>query len=130
MKATTSARISTILLAEDEQGVRAFLEMALTRAGHHVIATSSGNEAVQIGAHATRPIDLLISDVVMPGLSGPEAADQLRRIHPQLRTLFLSGYSSHSALADRVTADPGSFLQKPFTVEALLAKVRERLARP
>ena len=65
----------------------------------------------------------------MPGLSGPEAADKLRQTHPRMRTLFLSGYSSHAALPDRVTADPGAFLQKPFTVEALLAKVRERLAR-
>ena len=129
VKSPTVAPVSTILLAEDEQGVRAFLEMALTRAGHHVIATASGNEAVELGSHTSMPIDLLISDVVMPGLSGPEAADKLRQTHPKLRTLFLSGYSSHSALPDRVIADPGSFLQKPFTVEALLAKVRERLAR-
>jgi two-component system cell cycle sensor histidine kinase/response regulator CckA len=127
--AVSSEKVSTILLAEDEQGVRAFLEMALTRAGYRVIATPSGTDAVQRAADAADPIDLLISDVVMPGLSGPEAAEKLRKMHPQMRTLFLSGYSSHSALPDRVTADPASFLQKPFTVEALLAKVRERLTR-
>ncbi len=66
----------------------------------------------------------------MPGLSGPEAADKLRQKHPGMRTLFLSGYSSHAALPDRVTADPGAFLQKPFTIETLLSKVRERLPRP
>jgi len=124
-----SARPSTILLAEDEQGVRAFLEMALTRAGHKVIATASGTEAVTTGREHREPIDLLIADVVMPGLSGPEVADRLWATHPGLRSIFLSGYSSHSALHERVTADPGAFLQKPFTVEALLAKVRERLAR-
>jgi two-component system, cell cycle sensor histidine kinase and response regulator CckA len=127
-KPVSSDRVCTILLAEDEQGVRAFLEMALRRAGHHVISTESGTEAVEIGSHAGKPIDLLIADVVMPGLSGPEAADKLKQVHPRMRTLFLSGYSSHAALPDRVTADPGSFLQKPFTVDALLAKVRERLA--
>jgi len=122
-------RACTILLAEDEQGVRAFLEMALARAGHHVIATTSGTEALAIGTKSDRPIDLLIADVVMPGMSGPEVADKLRQHHPAMRSLFLSGYSSHAALADRVTADPGAFLQKPFTIETLLSKVRERLAR-
>ena len=122
-------RASTILLAEDEQGVRAFLEMALTRAGHRVIATTSGTDALEIAGRSTEPIDLLIADVVMPGLSGPEVADKLRQRHPGMQTLFLSGYSSHSALPERVTADPGAFLQKPFTVEALLSKVRERLSR-
>jgi two-component system, cell cycle sensor histidine kinase and response regulator CckA len=121
-------RPSTILLAEDEQGVRAFLEMALRRAGHNVIATPSGTDALDIGIASRDPIDLLISDVVMPGLSGPEVAERLRQQHPEMRSLFLSGYSSHAALPDRVASDPGAFLQKPFNVEALLAKVRERLA--
>ena len=74
--APARARASTILLAEDEQGVRAFLEMALTRAGHRVIATQSGPEAVAVGQRSAAPIDLLITDVVMPGLSGPEVADR------------------------------------------------------
>ena len=123
------ARGRTILLAEDEEGVRAFLEIALTRAGHIVIATGSGPEAVNAGRETHQPIDLLIADVVMPGLSGPEVADQLRFAHPGLRSLFLSGYASHSALHERVTADPGTFLQKPFTIETFLTKVRERLTR-
>jgi two-component system cell cycle sensor histidine kinase/response regulator CckA len=128
-KTVSSERISTILLAEDEPGVRAFLEAALSRAGHHVIATANGAEAVELGVRGNPSIDLLISDVVMPGLSGPEVADKLRQANPRMRTLFLSGYSSHPALPGRLSADPGVFLQKPFTVEALLAKVAERLAR-
>ena len=124
-----TAKVSTILLAEDEQGVRAFLEMALRRAGHQVISTESGDEAVETGLARREPIDLLITDVVMPGLSGPEVSDRLRSAHPRMKTLFLSGYSTHSALPERVITDPGAFLQKPFTVEALLSKVRERLAR-
>jgi two-component system cell cycle sensor histidine kinase/response regulator CckA len=128
-KVTLKERPSTILLAEDEQGVRAFLEMVLTRAGHHVIATTSGTEALALASRGDQAIDLLIADVVMPGLSGPDVADKLKAVHPGMRALFLSGYSSHAALPDRVTADPGAFLQKPFTIDALLAKVRERLAR-
>jgi two-component system cell cycle sensor histidine kinase/response regulator CckA len=122
-------RRCTILLAEDEQGVRTFLEMALQRAGHRVITTESGEQAVEEGMQRDHPIDLLIADVVMPGLSGPEAADRLKQKHPRMRTLFLSGYSSHAALPERILAEPGAFLQKPFTIETLLGKVRERLAR-
>ncbi len=120
-------RTSTILLAEDEQAVRAFLETALMRAGHRVISTPSGAAAVEKAGHLSEPIDLLIADAQMPGLSGPEAADQIKQRHPRMQTLFLSGYSIHAALPGRVTADPGAFLQKPFTIEALLSKVRERL---
>jgi DNA-binding NtrC family response regulator len=61
-------------------------------------------------------------------LSGPEVAEQLRRSHPEMRTLFLSGYASHAALPKRVTEERAAFLQKPFTVETLMSKVRERLA--
>jgi two-component system cell cycle sensor histidine kinase/response regulator CckA len=118
----------TIMLAEDEQGVRTFLEAALVRAGHRVIAATSGLNALELAEQADGPIDLLITDVVMPGLSGPEVADRLRRTHPKMQALFLSGYSIHAALPDRVITDPAAFLQKPFTVEALLAKVRERLS--
>jgi DNA-binding response OmpR family regulator len=100
--------------------------MALARAGHNVITTTSGTEAVEIGRKTREPIDLLITDVVMPGMSGPEVAEQLKHYHPQMRPLFLSGYSSHAALP---VADAGAFLQKPFTVDTLLARVRERLAR-
>ena len=121
---------STILLAEDEEGVRAFLVTALKRAGHHVIATTSGPEAVEVGAATAETIDLLITDVVMPGLSGPDVAEKLRLRHPQMRTLFLSGYSSHAALSDRAAADSAAFLQKPFSINALLDKVRERLSSP
>ena len=128
-RAPARAQASTILVAEDEQGVRAFLEMALTRAGHKVIAAQSGPDAVAAGQRSAAPIDLLITDVVMPGLSGPEVAEQLRRYHPAMRTLFLSGYASHVALPEYVTSEPGAFLQKPFTVDALMAKVRDRLAR-
>ena len=130
MAMETGAKPSTILLAEDEQSVRTFLEMALTRAGHRVIASRSGPDAVLAGNSVTGPIDLLITDVVMPGLSGPEVAEQLRRSHPEMRTLFLSGYASHTALPKRVTEERAAFLQKPFTVETLMSKVRERLTQP
>ena len=92
-----------------------------------MITTANGTEAVEMGVRADQPIDLLISDVVMPGLSGPEAAEKLRQAHPRMRTLFLSGYARHAALSDRLTAAPGAFLQKPFSASA--AASAERLAR-
>lgn len=121
---------ATILLAEDEPGVRTFLETALNRAGHSVISVASGKEAVRIGSTPGQRIDLLIADVVMPGLSGPEVAAQLATAQPEMRTIFLSGYSTHVALDDIMAADPSVLLQKPFTLEALLGKVRDRLLLP
>ena len=128
-KAGPCQRASTILLAEDEQGVRAYIEMALNRAGHRVIATANGVEAIEIAERNHEPIDLLIADVMMPGLSGPDVADRLRRRNPGMRTLFISGYSGNPVMPDRVMADSGAFLLKPFTPEVLLAKVQARLSR-
>ena len=116
----------TILLAEDEDGVRSYIEAALRRAGHDVITASNGPDAVQVGWNHTGPIDLLLADVVMPGLSGPDVADRLRRAHPEMHTVFLSGYAE---VPERVISEPGAFLQKPFTLDTLLSKVRERAAR-
>jgi DNA-binding response OmpR family regulator len=103
--------------------------MALNRAGHRVIATANGVEAIEIAERNHEPIDLLIADVMMPGLSGPDVADRLRRRNPGMRTLFISGYSGNPVMPDRVMADSGAFLLKPFTPEVLLAKVQARLSR-
>jgi DNA-binding response OmpR family regulator len=124
----SSATPATILLAEDERTIRDFLERALIRAGYAVISVATGADAVARGHDATQPIDLLVADVMMPGMSGLQAADALRHAHPRMRTLFLSGYSLHSGLPAGL--EPAEFLQKPFTLAVLLAKVRERLAAP
>jgi len=117
-----------ILLVENEPSVRGFLQTALRRAGHHVISTGSGPEAVSEAARSTVPIDLVITDVVMTGIPGPRVAELVSKSHPRAAVLFLSDYSSAAAVPDSPTADPLAFLQKPFSVEALLAKVQERLA--
>jgi CheY-like chemotaxis protein len=124
-----TATPSTILLVENEPSVRGFLETALRRAGHRVIATGSGPEAVSEAARSTAPIDLVITDVVMPGMPGPRVAELVSKSHPRAAVLFLSGSSSPAALPDSPAADPLAFMQKPFSVEALLAKVQERLAQ-
>ena len=125
---STAAPPGTILLAEDEEGVRAFLETALKRGGHNVISAESGPEAVAKARAAGVPIDLLITDVVMPGLSGPEVAAQVTQMFPHMRVIFLSGYATHASLPASLSADATTFLQKPFTVDGLMTKVRERLS--
>jgi DNA-binding NtrC family response regulator len=120
-------RSSNILLAEDDEVVRRYLETVLRRAGYEIISVSSGADAVSAGGQPDRPIDLLISDVVMPGLPGPEVANRLMAVHPRMKVLFLSGYPAQPTEYDRTPVERADFLQKPFSPGALLARVRERL---
>ena len=123
----------TVLLVEDEPQVRAIVRMTLSRHGYRVLEAQNAGEAFLIcEQHQTR-IDLLLSDVVMPRMSGPELADRLLAMRPQLRVLFVSGYTESSF--KRLTAPDGAgaagaFLAKPFTPDALLRKVREVLDGP
>lgn len=122
-------QLRTILLVDDEQAVRLFVERALVRAGHRVVAAADGTEAFAIGSRPNQQIDLLITDVVMPGINGPSLAEQLWQVHPRMQVLFVSGHFRHASLPERVAADPDAFLQKPFTIDTLLSRVRERLER-
>ena len=115
----------TILLVEDEDSVRQLTTLILERAGHHVHAAQSAKEAVAIfDAHADE-IDLLITDVVMPGASGPALLQQLLQRRPTLHVLYMSGYAD-DALRDQGPIQPqAAFLQKPFSAEQLIRKVRD-----
>ncbi|HVZ36716.1 MAG TPA: ATP-binding protein, partial [Polyangiaceae bacterium] len=113
----------TILLAEDEPAIRRLTQRILSRAGHHVLAAESAEAALELCGRRAGCIDLLITDVVMPGMDGPALAAQLRTIHPEMRTLFISGYSGDRALPLEPGADAAAFLAKPFTRESLLASV-------
>ena len=114
-----------ILVVEDEEALREVVERVLTRNGYEVIALPCGQEALEILAQdQDRRIVLLLTDVVMPGVSGPELAEQCKAVRPDVRHIFMSGYP------DRLTGGVGdgdSYLQKPFTAETLLAKVRATL---
>jgi two-component system cell cycle sensor histidine kinase/response regulator CckA len=115
----------TLLLCEDEDGVRALLELVLTGAGYTVLAAGHPEDALAIAAREGDAIDALVSDIVMPGMSGLELA---LRLAP-LRTLFISGYSSE--VAGRGALPAGSaFLEKPFDHGTLLAEVRTLLDAP
>jgi PAS domain S-box-containing protein len=118
----------TILLVEDEDGVRELLEEILTAQGYHVLAASRGVEALQISELLDEDIQVLVTDVVMPHMSGHELAMRLRARRPGLRVLYLSGYTDEAIAHHGDIEVDADFLQKPFTRAALATKVRDVLA--
>jgi PAS domain S-box-containing protein len=120
----------TILLVEDEPAVRELTRMVLSKRGYSVLEALNPADAERLaGRHGTE-IHLLLTDVVMPGMSGHELAKRLTARHRNLRVLYMSGYT-HNVIAEDGTLEEGlSFLQKPFTPQVLAQKVRETLDRP
>lgn len=119
--------IETILLVEDERSVRVVTRLTLESFGYRVIEASSGDEAMALAREAPETIDLVITDVVMPGRGGSEVAEELGRLIPGIRVLFLSGYTDDAVVRSGVLKAEASFLQKPFSAAALAAKVRSLL---
>ncbi len=116
----------TVLLVEDEPMVRGVAERALTRHGYAVITADNGEDALAILARGEE-IDLLVSDVVMPGMDGPTMAREARKDRPDLRILFMSGYAEEQ-LRNSINVDNASFLPKPFSVQELAEAVKRSLA--
>ncbi|MGH7732440.1 MAG: PAS domain S-box protein [Gemmatimonadales bacterium] len=126
--APTSVRGSeTILVVEDEPGIRRLLERTLAANGYRVIAATDALEAVTRLAQLHTPLDLLATDVVMPGMGGRELADQVRATHPGTKILFLSGYTEDAIIRQGIYPLANAFLEKPFTPAELLRKVRSVL---
>jgi two-component system, cell cycle sensor histidine kinase and response regulator CckA len=122
MSASPQRTAGTILLAEDEALLRELGETILRQAGYNVLTAPDAHELLLLLNGYSEPVDLLLTDVVMPGLSGQELAHLARARWPQIRVLYMSGYSDEeleSLLRD------SSFLQKPFTPSELMAKVKE-----
>jgi PAS domain S-box-containing protein len=114
----------TILLVEDEDVVRGLAHKILEHAGYKVLEASLGDEAVRLCLELAGPIDLLLTDVVMPETSGKEVADRLTKLFPGLRVLFMSGYTDEAIVHHGVLDSNVEFIQKPFTPAALVRKVR------
>jgi PAS domain S-box-containing protein len=120
----------TILLVEDEEIVRQVARRILERNSYTVLEAGSGKEALAVSRQVSGPIHLMLSDVVMSGMSGVEATAQLREQRPEIKVLFMSGHTENSIVHHGVL-DPGvAFIQKPFRQEQLVHKVREVLDGP
>lgn len=125
MKAVLPTGDETILLVEDEDSVRSFTARLLLSQGYKVVEAREGREALRKVQGLKKPIDLLMTDVVMPHMNGHDLASRLSKIYTGLKVLYISGYSS-AFIANRGITNPGKdFLQKPFNIEALSSKVRE-----
>jgi len=119
----------TILLVEDEDAVRALVGTVLRRRGYQVLEASTPGAACEIFEEHREEIDLLLTDVVMPGMNGPALAQRLVALRPELRILFISGYANMVAPIDPENQNIG-FLSKPFQASVLADRVREMLNRP
>lgn len=121
---------ATILVVEDEAPVRRLIAIVLQAAGYTVIEATSGAAALEIAAKFNKPIHLLLTDVVMPDLSGRELAEHWRERHPETRIVFMSGYTDDAIVRHGIKQDEIEFIQKPFTSVGLAAKISEVLAKP
>jgi len=127
-KANHGGASGVVLLAEDEDAIRALARRILEREGYTVLEARDGRDALRVAAGYPSPIDLLVSDMVMPNLGGSALYAQLCNARPALRALFISGYTDDD-IARRGLSEGGSaFLQKPFTAQALAAATAAALA--
>jgi PAS domain S-box-containing protein len=117
----------TVLLVEDADAVREMLGRALADGGFNVLVARDGSEALRLATAHDGSIEILMTDVVMPGLSGPRTAELVTRARPGTKVLFISGHSDESFIRQGTMAPGQSFLSKPFRLEALLRRVRELL---
>jgi signal transduction histidine kinase/CheY-like chemotaxis protein len=122
-----STEAATILVVEDELIVRELVCAVLSSQGYDVLCAEDGFEALRLAKDANKPIDLLLSDVIMPGMTGPEVARELLVFSPETKVLFVSGYSQADISKDGVLSPGVNLLPKPFTADVLGRRVREVL---
>src|SRR5918992_519408 len=118
----------TILLVDDEESLRVAARRMLQRAGFTVLQASDGADALRVLAEHNGPLHALVTDVVMPGVGGPELVRRLREVRPDLPTLFISGYTEEGVRTQGALHPDAAYLEKPFSPEDLVRKVREVLA--
>ncbi len=121
--------MKTILLVEDEDVLRELLRELLEFKGYSVLEACNGQEAMQVSEAHEGKVDLLLTDVVMPKMSGNDLAEAMRKFHPGLKIIFMSGYTGDSSFSVLEALDGGNvdFLQKPFRMKMLEEKVLEML---
>lgn len=123
----TPAPKPIILLVEDESIVRQVTRQVLEHAGYQVLESDGSREALRLAAEHSGNIGLLLSDVVMPEMNGPDLALRIQKIQPRLTTVFMSGYAEAAVVEGAMQDTRATYLQKPFTVDLLLSCVSEAL---
>ena len=122
-------RGEVVLVVEDEAALREVTRRILARNGYEVLVASNGYQAINLATTGTQHLDVLLTDVVMPGMQGKEVAERVRRLRPEVRVLYMSGYT-HGLLGVQGVLEPGvHLLEKPFSETSLLAKLHVVLAR-
>ncbi len=119
----------TILVVDDEAEIRKLVGAMVSQSGYTILTADSGEHALTLYKNNKGPIDLLITDVVAPGMSGPMLADKLTEMQPDLKVLYISGYDNTHVVQKYVVEKGHELLSKPFTVEEMKSKVKEMLAR-
>jgi CheY-like chemotaxis protein len=117
----------TVLVVEDESAIRVFVAQVLRNQGYNVVEATGSGEAFLLAEKFPKEIDLLLTDVIMPAMNGPELAERLAAIHPEMKVLYMSGYPDETIARHGVLKKGVNFLQKPFTIEDLLASLRKVL---
>jgi CheY-like chemotaxis protein len=119
--------IETVLLVEDEESLRKLAQGCLQTCGYTVLEAKDGQDALEVASRYRGTIHLLLTDVIMPGISGRELADQLVQARPEVKVLYMSGYTHDLVTQRGILASGAELLQKPFAINALLSKVRDML---
>jgi CheY-like chemotaxis protein len=127
MPSVVNSGTETILLVEDEDAVRSLVREMLNSQGYNILEAASPSEAMSMASECREPIHLLLTDVVMPGMRGPDLAKALILSRPNMRVLFMSGYSDGSFLSYGELGNSAAYIQKPFAAAALAKTIREML---
>ena len=122
--------METLLIAEDDDALLASLTYALSRYGYTVLDANHGGAAIRLASERDERIDLLLTDLHMPGMDGRDLAKRIRAIHPETRVLFMSGSSGTNSTPTDRPDDSDAFISKPFSVDDLATKIREVLEAP
>jgi len=125
-----AAASGTVLVVDDDDQIKNLARRTLAEDGLSVIVAASAEEALSLCKRHNKRIDLLLTDMVLPKMTGIELAEQLKSAYPEIKIIYMSGYTDHSVLSDGMLPPDKSFIQKPFTLDLLTQKVREALSAP
>lgn len=123
-----AAVTGTVLIVDDDDQIKALARRTLAEDGLSVIVAASAEEALSLCERHNKRIDLLLTDMVLPKMTGIELGEQLKAAYPEIKIIYMSGHTDHSVLGDGILSPDKSFLQKPFTLDLLTQKVREALS--